>query len=443
MPCGGCFGGPGGGVSGPGGGGSNNKNPYNKIVYDFGILYLILSLITAVVFWFIGEYINVRRFFGENSIIQIGLYFFVLGILLFLVLLIAGLIKKVSFRVSGIIIAFICALCMFFFGMLFEFIYELDPGAKKLSIGGGGDIIFLMDNSESMSWNDPQQQRVSAVEQILSTKKSSFRFAVYTYGQKVECVRPMSPLSNGIGSLKISPSGGTPTLSAFELVIDDLDSGVLPYSSGTQVIFLTDGENGESDPGKTRTNNIINSFKRMGIPISTVTLGTLDASAQAFIDNFASQTGGSSITAQTVDLLGSAMSAVAKVVKDNRTLISPRSEMDMGWLYAMERICFLTLLGVLLTLIKLFLIMDDGRPLMIIISSLATSLIGAILLELIINNYVVTAKPRLYFLLLTTVVITQVKRTLYAGNARGVIKRYDKQGPGNGGNFGGNFGGGF
>lgn len=92
-----------------------------------------------------------------------------------------------------------------------------------------------------MQDNDPNQERVAAIKQLLSNRDEDVEFAVYTFSEDIRCIREMMPVSAGIEDFTTEPNGGTPIVGVLGKIMDDMESGALPYDEGTQVILLTDG----------------------------------------------------------------------------------------------------------------------------------------------------------------------------------------------------------
>lgn len=60
-----------------------------------------------------------------------------------------------------------CVLLLLILGILFEFIYELDFSSVRTV---ADNYVFAIDNSGSMQDNDPNQERVAAIKQLLSNR---------------------------------------------------------------------------------------------------------------------------------------------------------------------------------------------------------------------------------------------------------------------------------
>lgn len=158
-------------------------------------------------------------------------------------------------------------------GILFEFIYELDFSSVRTV---ADNYVFAIDNSGSMQDNDPNQERVAAIKQLLSNRDEDVEFAVYTFSEDIRCIREMMPVSAGIEDFTTEPNGGTPIVGVLGKIMDDMESGALPYDEGTQVILLTDGYATDNGFFDFRLNKILKKYNSKKVSVSTVGLGSVD-----------------------------------------------------------------------------------------------------------------------------------------------------------------------
>lgn len=246
---GGSFGGGMGNAGGtPFGGGSgkyngqfgyNGMSPMNtRKRTRFSKLFLIVSLIVSVIFFLLGEVIYRTLITGVNSVVFMGVYFALFGLLLSIGLFVVAKISDLEITSNKILLVGGCVLLLLILGILFEFIYELDFSSVRTV---ADNYVFAIDNSGSMQDNDPNQERVAAIKQLLSNRDEDVEFAVYTFSEDIRCIREMMPVSAGIEDFTTEPNGGTPIVGVLGKIMDDMESGALPYDEGTQVILLTDG----------------------------------------------------------------------------------------------------------------------------------------------------------------------------------------------------------
>lgn len=188
-------------------------------------------------------------------------------------------------------------------GDFFEFIYELNFGSTMVQTD---KYIFAIDNSGSMQDNDPNQERVAAIKKLLANREDNAQFAVYSFGDVIQCIRELNPISNGIDDFATSPSGGTPIVGVLSKIMEDMESGTLPYDEGCQVILLTDGYATDTSFLNFELNKTLKKFNKKKISISTVGLGYVD---EKLLNNISGKTGGISVTTDNVDELEKAMAS--------------------------------------------------------------------------------------------------------------------------------------
>ena len=403
-----------GGYGGPGNGGMGYGSQSRTVREDkFGLIFLIASIIAAGIFFFVGEFLY-RLVVSINSIVFVGVYFGVFGLLLFLALFLAARIKGLEISGKRLLIGLICWIALFGFGMLFEFLYELNPMGK---VEITTSYIIAMDNSGSMQDNDPQQKRVEALNELLKDKPDDFCFAVYSFGsdRNTKCLREMSPKSDGIGQLTLTPDGGTPIQGVLNLILEDMDSGKLKYDEGTQVILLTDGISTDTDFW---FDSVLKKYVKKRVSISTVGLGDTTFSLDLdFLNKISDTTGGKTVTTENVDELANAMASVVRIVDSSRNLQSHRPGYSHNWLYALMRILFTAILGLILMGIKIAALDDSAELKILIISSVIGSVIGAVVLEVGMQLLPLEFLIRLIMVLLlaVTIVMLEVMRTVQNG----------------------------
>ena len=373
---GGSFGGGMGNAGGtPFGGGSgkyngqfgyNGMSPMNtRKRTRFSKLFLIVSLIVSVIFFLLGEVIYRTLITGVNSVVFMGVYF-----------------------------------------ALFGLIYELDFSSVRTV---ADNYVFAIDNSGSMQDNDPNQERVAAIKQLLSNRDEDVEFAVYTFSEDIRCIREMMPVSAGIEDFTTEPNGGTPIVGVLGKIMDDMESGALPYDEGTQVILLTDGYATDNGFFDFRLNKILKKYNSKKVSVSTVGLGSVD---ENMLNDISGKTGGISVRTDNVDELATAMASAVRVTDTSRNLLSARARTNYNWAYALMRIVFLIILGAGFLGIKLLAVDNTANLGMILISSLIGIVLGALIMEvglsLILNEFF----ARLLMTLLFGMMITTLEKTI-------------------------------
>lgn len=345
---------------------------------------VVASVIAAVIFFILGEVILSLMEGGVPGPIMIGVYFLVFGICLAVALMAVKTISGDAMESKTFVIILVCLAIFLFGGMLFEFLYEL--GGKQSQVIES-DCIFVIDNSGSMSSNDPMQKRVQAIEEILMEKEDSYRYAVYTFGDQIGMIREMAPISEGHGKLEIMPNGNTPIVGVLTQIQEDIESGKLDVSDHARIVMLSDGA--ATDNGILFHNKIdkpLKYFAKNNIIINTVGLGSVD---ESLMQKIADKTGGIFVMAEDVSQLTDAMKSAAEIDAD-RTLLSYRPAVKLGWLYGILRVFFITALGLVFAGIKLAIVDNQESESLILICSIGGSILAGLLMELGINALGIT-----------------------------------------------------
>lgn len=404
------------------GGGSWNpqmsgRNYTQKRETKFAFVLLFASLIGAVIFFLIGEFIYKTLIVNINSIVFMGIYFAVLGLVLAVCLLIAARICKFEFSVKSIIVSGICILLLFILGMFFEFLYELNFTEAVIV---KDRYVFAIDNSASMEQNDPGQKRIEAVKQLLEDKEADTEFAVYSFAQEIQCIREMGTVSEGFGDLTLVPSGGTPIVGVLTQIQEDMESGALPYEEGTQIILLTDGYATDSGLFNYRINGVLNDLKKLKVSVSTVGLGSVD---ENFLNNISGKTGGLSVTTDNVNELSSAVASAVRTVRADRNLLSARAQAGLNWLYGIMRIVFIAILGIICIGIKVTMTDESVNAPLLIVSSIIGSCMGAVVIEVGLNLFLTELLARLLLVILIYLTITTIERIINLLSGIGSLSR--------------------
>lgn len=200
-----------------------------KTETHFSKSFLIVSIIASVIFFLLGEVIYRTLITDVNSVFFMGVYFAVFGLILSSAFFIVSRVIGLDITSKKILVSGICILMLLVLGIFFEFIYELNFGSTMVQTD---KYIFAIDNSGSMQDNDPNQERVAAIKKLLANREDNAQFAVYSFGDVIQCIRELNPISNGIDDFATSPSGGTPIVGVLSKIMEDMESGTLPYDEG-------------------------------------------------------------------------------------------------------------------------------------------------------------------------------------------------------------------
>ncbi len=269
----------------------------------------------------------------------------------------------------------VCLVVLFLFTMLFEWIYDHEE-MKSVS---GSSYVFVLDESGSMTSNDPTYQRYEAVKAVSRNLASDVPYAVYMFSNDCVQIRDMKPKSAGDVQ---RPADADQMMSqtyisrALTKVYDDLKSGKLGGGNHPHVILMTDGY--ASDMGFMEGKDILNKYRKAGIVVSTVGLGNVD---QTLLKEIANKTGGQFVLVSDANELAKGFSNVTYFTGD-RDLISPRNVTQNNGLYLFLRILFLTLIGAMVALMKAVACANGDSTLLIMVEGAVAGLVGAILMEI-------------------------------------------------------------
>lgn len=276
--------------------------------------------------------------------------------------------------------------CVLFFGAaaLFQLIYQLDflPKAAVLQ----GDYIFVIDDSGSMTSNDPNDQRYEVLSQLLQDQPGDTQYMIYGFADETQLLQPMKTVDEGLPTgLGGRSSGGTGIKRALEKVINDYDSGVWQAVHSPVVILLTDGH--ATDVWRNaELNDVLQRYEDADIAVSAIGMGSVDRS---MLRNIAERTGGQFVNISDVTGLDGAY-RVAAGIDGRRELLSHR---DGAWAYGILRVLFVTALGTLLSLIAAICYGNTMTFGLIVRIGAVKAAVAALLLELLLEAVHLPALP--------------------------------------------------
>ena len=367
------------------------------------IIVTIVSLITGLIFWLIGEMLFsslTEKFFTP---LGIAIYFLLFGIILFIVLSVIGFFQrdqhnKNNARNTGeaLRLAVFFLVIMFVFSGVFEFLYELGDD----SVPEPTSYVFLIDDSGSMSGNDPSNMRPSAISQIMK-QRNDLPYAVYKFCENAELIKGMGVYSpDDISKLEFMSNGGTDVLHSVEKIVADFTQGVL--SGGGQyprIILFSDGASSSWGMRSIAKECISN-----GISICSVGFGSCD---EGYLKRIANMTGGVYVYCDDASKIGTSMMQAASE-NLSRNLLSVRVVLNNDGLYCFLRILFLSLLGIIWALIKRSSTQNlaDGSKNYTLIYFLIC-VVGALVVEFA-SNFLSISLVRLIFCLLWAIAFGEV-----------------------------------
>lgn len=350
----------------------------------------LMSVFAGVLSWFGCHYIYTTYSDKLSESVMIGSFCAVLFAAVFLTVLLGSMITGSFNKESELFVDFghmaayfICSLIgIFVLVMGLEFIYECNPNIKSIE---PTSYIFVIDESGSMSGNDPGGLRYEAIPEIMKATEEGFPYMVYTFSDDTQIIRDMAPLDAEYEPIPVNSDGGTAICGTILRILQDNKNGVWDGGSNPKVVFLTDGSATDLSNGflwfrgnMPEFNAALEEYYDLDINISTVGLGSVD---REIMTKMAETTGGVFVNIQNASDLASAMKTAASSYSD-RNLLSIRYMKRWDTLYGFLRILFLTIIGTVIGSLMLLAYMEDSSIPIIIVSSIICSLIGSVLFEI-------------------------------------------------------------
>ncbi len=350
----------------------------------------LMSVFAGVLSWFGCHYIYTTYSDKLSESVMIGSLCAVLFAAVFLTVLLGSMIAGSFNKESELFVDFghmaayfICSLIgIFVLAMGLEFIYECNPNIKSIE---PTSYIFVIDESGSMSGNDPGGLRYEAIPEIMKAAEEGFPYMVYTFSDDTQIIRDMAPLDAEYEPIPVNSDGGTAICGTILRILQDYKNGVWDGGSNPKVVFLTDGSATDLSNvflwfrgNMPEFNAALEEYYNLGINISTVGLGSVD---REIMTKMAETTGGVFVNIQNASDLASAMKTAASSYSD-RNLLSIRYMKRWDTLYGFLRILFLTIIGTVIGSLMLLAYMEDSSIPIIIVSSIICSLIGSVLFEI-------------------------------------------------------------
>lgn len=350
----------------------------------------LMSVFAGVLSWFGCHYIYTTYSDKLSESVMIGSLCAVLFAAVFLTVLLGSMITGSFNKESELFVDFghmaayfICSLIgIFVLAMGLEFIYECNPNIKSIE---PTSYIFVIDESGSMSGNDPGGLRYEAIPEIMKAAEEGFPYMVYTFSDDTQIIRDMAPLDAEYEPIPVNSDGGTAIYGTILRILQDYKNGVWDGGSNPKVVFLTDGSATDLSNvflwfrgNMPEFNAALEEYYNLGINISTVGLGSVD---REIMTKMAETSGGVFVNIQNASDLASAMKTAASSYSD-RNLLSIRYMKRWDTLYGFLRILFLTIIGTVIGSLMLLAYMEDSSIPIIIVSSIICSLIGSVLFEI-------------------------------------------------------------
>lgn len=357
--------------------------------------HLILTALTGVIFWLIGEL--AFTFLTEKIWTPLGIsvYFLVFAVLMFIILFIILAVKAdVSTKEKKRNIKEACTLgiiamaAVVAFSCLFEFLYEL----------GGRDYyeptsyIFLVDDSGSM--DGTEDLRVQAIKDVMTSDNVDEPYAVYRFAYDAELIKPMGKYDDSdVQLMSFESMGGTEILTSIKTIVKDFSDGKLAGAGvSPKILLVSDGHSSSFGTG-----SVARLCKKNLISVSTI---GIDGCNESFLKKLADSTGGVFVRCEDVSQLAESLEQ-AKGFNTDRNLLSTRFVYKNDALYAFLRIIFLCMLGVAWSIGKMYFCHDSNK---ILKKSLLFSIIccvaAVLILEFFAGSFIDIEYLRLIFCVL-------------------------------------------
>ncbi|AJS60967.1 vWA domain-containing protein [Paenibacillus sp. IHBB 10380] len=328
------------------------------------LLLLLFSLIGGAIGFVIGELLLSNLYEDWPGMVVIGLYF---GILAFFIGLFCLIAEMINPRLSGpswrqrymgaswkwLVPATLVA--VFGLGLLFEFLYQINPGSVK----SVQNIVLVIDNSGSMSETDPNDGRYTAAKSLVDKMDSKKQVAVVEFSDEAKLVQPFIQLKNqankdevyGTIDSLVTSDGGTNFKLALQESLKHIEEQQDP-GRGTMVILLSDGFS-EMD-----LSNDLAGYQQHNIVINTIGLSVVNGAGSGLLNEIALRTGGKYYDVTNADEISTIYQTIYNNIGD-RTLVTERTGPTQDSTYYMVfRIVALTLIGLAIGL-SLGLIFDN------------------------------------------------------------------------------------
>lgn len=363
--------------------GSKTSPTINKIV-------AIISVCTGILAWYGCHYIYITYHDVLYGPVMIGIVCAILFSAVFFTVSIGSLVTG-SFDEDSILYEgpgsrvkyFLLSLIgVFALAMGLEFLYECNPIVLTIQ---PTSYIFVIDESGSMSGNDPAGIRYEAIPEIMEAEKQGFPYMVYTFSDSARIARDMGPLDSEYEALPTVSDGGTAILGTLHQIVQDYKDGLWDGGANPKVVFLTDGSATDISRGflwldgnMAEFSAVLDEYYNSGVTISAVGLGNVDREIMTMM---AETTGGIFINIDDASDLTSAMKTAA-ISYSERDLLSIRYMRRWDWLYGVLRVLFLSIIGTVIGSLILLAYMEDSSIRIIVFSSVLCSLMGSILFEI-------------------------------------------------------------
>ncbi|MBT2763962.1 vWA domain-containing protein [Paenibacillus sp. ISL-20] len=314
-------------------------------------LLLLFSLVGGGIGFTIGEFLLRQWGTGLPVIVVTGIYFGILALCIGLACLIAELISPrlngSSWRqrytgTSWKLLIPSTLVALFLLGMLFEWVYQLNPGSAKPV----KDIVLVIDNSGSMKDTDPNQDRYTAAKNLINRMDEDNRVSVMVFDHATTLLQPFTRVKNQeakdeiiaeIDSLETN-DGGTDISLALEDTMTHIQESHDARRSA-MVIMLSDGFS------ETDHDRVLADYKQQQIAVNTIGLSLVNSDGAQLLQTIAAETGGQYYDVQNAADLSFVFQKIYDDVGDRSLLTKRTGAMEDSVYYQIVRVVAMLLIG--------------------------------------------------------------------------------------------------
>lgn len=370
--------------------------------------FLIASIVFSVISTVAAEIIYIQmmdNLYGPVLIsLTVMIFFLLLALFIMIYSKITGRYQKEEKETKRGLVLITFLSLVFILSFIFEWIYERDLASNKTT-----SYIFLLDDSGTMKVNDESFVRYQALKTIMQNETTEFPYAIYSFSDDLQIVREMAPRGVNTQQYSMDPDrfmGRTQMLHALSDILDNIVSGKINGGKNPKVILLSDGE--PTDGDKDDFQPIIKRYASKNIVISTIGLNA--GAKEGFLQWIAESTGGAYLEAKDETQLQAGMQAAAKGLH-SRNLLGYRGVMRNSWIYSIERMIFMALLGAIIGISPLWLSYIMPQQLTLY-AAIVKGILAGILLEIFLEvfNSPVSFVNVIYFLLIGIVLAQKYVR---------------------------------
>lgn len=359
----------------------------------FSLMAVLFSLLGAGLSFITGEML-LKLVGGLPSYVVMALYFGLAAVIIAVMVMVSQSISpklvgyrwKVQHYKSSLKLLMPAALLMVGTAAgLFQFIYGLEinkPQTVK-------DIVIAVDRSSSMLQTDPEGERFKAISHFIEGLSGDKKVALMTFNEhpkleidftEVATSEEKEAFNLKIENLNIKDDGQT----GIKEVVDCAYELIKDSGRRSSLILVSDG--GPTDGSGADIEGLVADFKQKNIPIYTIGMMYTEPSADAYLHEIATLTGGKCYSTSDTTMLKEAFGQI-RYQDEKGVLLSARTGIYMSSpLYKGLRIAFLTALALLIALALG--IIFDNRFLVkgMMIGALIGGLIGGISAERLLSN---------------------------------------------------------